>query len=130
MTLALHPTETQPTLLRPILRKPNLHQWQEELNYLEHEVKFYRQLLKMGISNCAIRRKPLMFDLLNDFSNIEDHDLPELRQELSLFREKQNSEPSSALAFSQKLARQNASLKALKSSVFLFVHDLQKLTIC
>jgi hypothetical protein len=129
MTLVALPVETQPVTLRPVFRKPNLRQWQEELDFLGREVRFYRLLLKSGIAHASERHKGAVFALLLEFSNTEDNTLPALRKELAAFREKSVAGNLQPLAFYQKVEQQSVALRPLKAQVFALMPQLQKITI-
>ncbi len=130
MTLAALAQEPATVKLRPVARQPHLRHWHEELDYLEREVRFYRQLLRLGIHQGSEPKKPLLFDLLNEFSRFEDDLLPPLRAMIpSASREISTTEQPDFLSFAKKLEQHTQALRKLKSRFFPHAHELQAFSI-
>ena len=129
MTATLVPTQMHPVVLKPVARQMMLHHWQDELNYLDKEVDFYCQLLKMSIHNGSGHKKSLLFELLDDFLKFRDSHLPELRSSLNLEGTNLETRQEAALMAMEKMERFTRTLKKLKSNVFPHVHEIQTYTI-
>ncbi|MBL7791989.1 MAG: hypothetical protein JNK77_06690 [Saprospiraceae bacterium] len=128
-TYTIPQNDMAPAASRPLFRKPNFQYRKDELHYLELEVKFYKQLLLMGIDNATTWCQPLLRDLLQEFSKIQEEELTIISHELAGLIKKQQVEPSLTTTFSQRIDHLNKKLKQLKTRFFPYIHELQALTI-
>jgi hypothetical protein len=129
MTAKIVPNLTQPVVLKPLTRQPLLQHWQDELDFLESEVDFYCQLLKMGILNGRDASKPKFYALLEDFSKYRDAYLPGLRSTLDLQGMKMEEKRESVMSAIDKLEDCTVALRKLKSAVFPHLKEIQTFTI-
>jgi hypothetical protein len=128
-SLAILPNEKPAATLRPMLRPTDFRHWQNELDHFEQEVKFFRQLVRMGVTNGSQHSKPALFHLLDELSGMQENDLAELRNELAVLAENKHGERQSGLPFFQKMERRSAALRKLKTQVFAHANELHKITI-
>ena len=128
MTVALINPEPVPVKLRPMVSKPQLHQWLGELEHLQDEAEFYHRLLSIGLPNCSDRKKPLIKKLLEDFSVYKTEILPALIISLNETLSRPLAEKEVAHTVSKKLEQHTENLKKMKSKVFPHLHELQTVT--
>lgn len=130
MTATIVPNQTHQVILKPLVnRQPVFRPWKEELDYLEAEVNFYCQLLKMGILNGRNDKKEQLFSMLEICSQFRDEQLPELKSLLGQELITPEARREAAITAMEKLERINSNLKKLKLSVFPFVHQIQTYSI-
>ena len=113
---------------RPLPALP-IHQWQNELNYLEQEIIFYKKLLGMGLHNGSEAKKPQMYALLEALSECGDVIFPSMHSAIKKWEGKQNRPTKDALAFENKLNRHLIKLRNIKHQIFPLFPEFLQFTI-
>ncbi len=126
MKTALFPTASPTVKLMPLSKQAPIHEWQEDLNFIEKEVAFYLKLLRMGVHNCTETSKLTIHRLHELFSNFYTQTITELRDELTNF-DVETADSSMIYYFQRKMEAHFLNLRKLKESVFPQVHNMQRI---
>ncbi len=129
MTIALPISESRFSFLRPIHRGPQVNQWKDVLDYLQHEVNFYSRLLGIGIHNAPSSSKPAIAALLHEFTRFQKVVLPKMCDEMSKLDNTPDEETAVFAAFEKQLNATSTHLRQLNRNVFPLLPKMQRIII-
>lgn len=129
MIIALQNKNARLVELKPAEKKLLIRKWQSELDYLEKEVAFYKQLIRTGIQNSGIQNRSSLGVLLRNFSKYEKIVLPEMRLDFSKCIKQVEMQEETSLSFQEKLETHQQKLGKMKKKVFSLSPSFQRITI-
>ncbi len=129
MIIALQNKNARLVELKPAEKKLLIRKWQSELDYLEKEVAFYKQLIRTGIQNSGIQNRSSLGVLLRNFSKYEKVVLPEMRLDFSKCIKQVEMQEETSLSFQKKLETYQQKLGKMKKKVFSLSPSFQRITI-